>query len=305
MARLVSYKVRDENRYSTFDGETSYNSSENLTESNRIKFLPRIKSKSKDKSKKDKKKKLNKKQEHQLHPTVEVPKPTSVSASIENHRNRITQSGTIIGSRDYITRGRRRHPAVKSKLSSCFDKKNFSCCCKCNWNWINCLSSQCLCCWLISGCGRRCGCIDNSDNDDDDDDIDAKFERYKYEMRLKELNQEQNAHETTTKMTESVSGADPTNLTQIGLSSMQRDQNNEIIVNDLNGIDEQTTSPKVTKFESKKFRYRKYWNWNDSLRSNSDKFLETLEYDMDGELSLKRTNAKYKRTDAPIQSIRG
>lgn len=24
------------------------------------------------------------------------------------------------------------------------------------------------------------------------------------------------------------------------------------------------------------------WNWNDSLRSNSDKFLETLEHDLDG-----------------------
>lgn len=33
----------------------------------------------------------------------------------------------------------------------------------------------------------------------------------------------------------------------------------------------------------------KKWNWDDSLRSNSDKFLETLEYDgVDGDKSLKR-----------------
>lgn len=50
------------------------------------------------------------------------------------------------------------------------------------------------------------------------------------------------------------------------------------------------------------FRYRKYWNWNDSLRSNSDKFLETLEYDMDGEQSLQRTNNKHPRTDASVRT---
>lgn len=49
--------------------------------------------------------------------------------------------------------------------------------------------------------------------------------------------------------------------------------------------------------KSRIFRYRKYWNWNDSLRSNSDKFLETLEYDMDGEQSLNRANNKHKRSD--------
>lgn len=34
----------------------------------------------------------------------------------------------------------------------------------------------------------------------------------------------------------------------------------------------------------------KHWNWNDSLRSNSDKFLETLENEYDIDRSLKRNH---------------
>lgn len=63
----------------------------------------------------------------------------------------------------------------------------------------------------------------------------------------------------------------------------------EINVNNFN-------SEKAKSKTSKKLS-SKYWNWNDSLRSNSDRFLETLEYDLDGDRSLKK---KSNRTSSKI-----
>lgn len=62
----------------------------------------------------------------------------------------------------------------------------------------------------------------------------------------------------------------------------------EINVNNFN-------SEKTKSKTSKKLSSR--WNWNDSLRSNSDRFLETLEYDLDGDRSLKK---KSNRTSSKI-----
>lgn len=39
------------------------------------------------------------------------------------------------------------------------------------------------------------------------------------------------------------------------------------------------TTPEVHKRGKKKQLKKHFWNWNDSLKSNSDKFLESLEYD--------------------------
>lgn len=66
-------------------------------------------------------------------------------------------------------------------------------------------------------------------------------------------------------------------------------QMSEINVNNL-------SSEKAKNKTSKKLS-SKYWNWNDSLRSNSDRFLETLEYDLDGDRSLKK---KSNRTSSKI-----
>lgn len=66
-------------------------------------------------------------------------------------------------------------------------------------------------------------------------------------------------------------------------------QMSEINVNNFN-------SEKAKSKASKKLS-TKYWNWNDSLRSNSDRFLETLEYDLDGDRSLKK---KSNRTSSKI-----
>lgn len=297
MARLVNYMSKDGNRYSTFDGETSYNSNENLTESNRIHILPKKKTKSKDKKSKINGKNSKKGQ------TVEVPTPTSISTTMENHRNRIIQkqNETIsTTSNGYITHGSRRHPITKSKLSRCFGKKSFGAGCRCNWQRMNCFSAQCLCCWMISwsSCRQKCTCCNDSDNEAEDD-IDATFERYKYEMSLKELSCE--TSETELIPIETVQ----LNFKRIEMPLKSKEGNNtNQITTKVNVINEQT-SPRATKNDGKESRYRKYWNWNDSWRSNSDKFLETLEYDMDGEQSLKRTNNRKKQTDARVCSAKG
>lgn len=308
MARLVNYKSKDGNRYSTFDDEKCYNSSENLTESNRIHILPKKKSKSKDKTSKINVKNSKKGQKQEQ--TSELPTPIPISTTMENHRNRIIQSQNETISttlNDYITHGKRRHPITKSKLICCFGNKYFSACCRCNWQRMNCFSAQCLCCSMVSwsGCRRKCTCCNDSDNEAEDD-IDATFERYKYEMRLKELSCEtsENDMETFAMPIETVQ----LNFKRIEIPLKSNERNNpnnkKQITTEANLINEQT-SPKATKNDGKKSRYRKYWNWNDSWRSNSDKFLETLEYDMDGEQSLKRTTNKQKQTDARVCPTKG
>lgn len=279
MARLMSYKKRDENRYSTFADETSNNSSENLTESNRIRLLSKIKTKSRKPTNRTK---------HAMPDTI----PT-ISANIELHRNKISQSRTINGVG--VTQGRRRPRSVQ-RQSRDFASK---CCAKKCGNAIG-------CCWWKWCCRRKCwsaiccGGIDYDDSENDDDDIDAKFEQYKYEMRLNELKRagcdntvcndvQQKQHETNFQpnsyQTETVS-----------IHASHQTGNNSMATNG-NEINDGNASTRKT--ASKLFRYRKYWNWNtnDSLRSNSDNFLETLEYDMDGEQSLNRENNKYKPTD--------
>lgn len=284
MARLVSYKVKDENRYSTFGGEISYNSSENLTERNRIKFFLKKKTKRKDKTKENQKKNVTKANEMKKNA-----KESISEQNIENYRNHLAQQcEREIGSSSHIEnsyRERRRHVISKSKMFCCFNSEHINKYCKCNPNRLNCLSSECICCWLFLCCRRKCGCIDN--DDDDDDDIDAKFEKYKYEMRLKELNQESNEPDISTAMQE---GSVQLNFKRMDMPIASNDVNSE---------------SSTGKTASKIFQYRKYWNWNDSLRSNSDKFLETLEYDMDGEQSLKRTNTKCKQNYASAYLTKG
>lgn len=284
MARLVSYRSRSEDRYSTFGGEVSYNSSENLTEKKCIRLLPKQKQKLKKKYEKNKMRKIP-----ETMPTI--------SASIEMHRNNITQSRALNVSCDGITRGRRRPmnrshgTSSQSRFNCCYNSKcstsNFIR--RCNQSFFNWISCDCWWKWCCrrKGCGRCCcACIDYGDSENDDDDIDAKFEQYKNEMRLNELKKEHNGTEI---------GAQETSLQscsqEIEATTTFNDQTNSLAINTIsNGKNLNTTSKLL----------RNIWSWNDSLRSNSDKFLETLEYDLDNEQSLKRANNKHKRTDASV-----
>lgn len=297
MARLVSYKSRSEDRYSTFGGEVSYNSSENLTECNRIRLLPKKKSKLKKTHDKNKLSKIP-----ETMPTI--------SSSIEMHRNNITQSRAINGSSDGITRARRRPLNRSHRTQSRLNRNGSSR--NCNWrcnqsclNWMGC------CCWWKWCCRRKCcsriccGCIDYDDSENDDDDIDAKFEQYKNEMRLSELKNQHNATGTGMGTSTGNDNDDDAQETcfqscsyRIEASTTFNDHKNPI-TSDGNAINDNSNG-KTSKTTTKLFR--NIWSWNDSLRSNSDKFLETLEYDMDNEHSLKRANNKHKRTDASART---
>lgn len=253
----------------------------------------------------------------------------TISASIEMHQNKIAQSRAINASSgnsgsgsNAISRGRRRplnrSNETHSRFNCCFN--SVFCTRKCNWRCnqrccTNCWSTIACCCWWKWCCRRKCcarfccGCNDNDDSENDDDDIDAKFEQYKYEMRLNELKREHcdrvnEEQETSLQLNSYCNDALPplplptTTTTTIAIHDQKTS-------NDGNAINDAIVGKTVpTKTTSKIFRYRKYWNWNtnDSLRSNSDKFLETLEYDMDGEQSLNRANNKYKRTDASART---
>lgn len=221
MARLVSYKAKDENQYSTFGNENECNSNENLTESrNNIKIIL---------SKKGKKK--NKKS------TKGVP-----SVMPSTHRK-----SPLSASRQYVQSTRHGQKPNTENIS----KKSKYCCTK----FGRCFDYLC-CCFCCTT--KRCKFSRwNVSNNDDEDDIDAYFERYKNEMKLKATN-------------------------QMEMKSTKENVHESSFASINNGKTESQPYPNAT--------HHKYWNWNDSLRSNSDKFLETLEYDMDGEQSLKRNH---------------
>lgn len=177
----------------------------------------------------------------------------------------------------------------KSTNTSKSSKSKFNCCSvwpkqctrkrNCTWRQFCCCCPWRICCF---GCSR---CQHNAaDDDDDDDDIDAKFEQYKREMKLNSATVAAAAATTTTAKSGAGSGYDNSAL-QVPEITFTADQ---IVTFHMNGGEKEAVVLTPSPTKSKRFRYRKYWNWNDSLRSNSDKFLETLEYDMDGENSLKR-----------------
>lgn len=118
----------------------------------------------------------------------------------------------------------------------------------------------CCCSCCCSGCKRWCTCCgycsldEDDDVDNDSDDIDGKFVQIKYELGMKEINSDSKREASTTGVNGKAGQADSEACNRRGGASSNR------------------------------------WNWDDSLRSNSDKFLETLELDetADGERSFRR-----------------
>lgn len=123
--------------------------------------------------------------------------------------------------------------------------------------WRQCILCQCLCCIKIRG--KLCPCCRNrrwcrfcgSDDDDaEENDIDRQFNRYKYEMSTKK---------TPKKVEPGV-----------------------------NSEDKSPSQKSTLRADEVKRAKKHFWNWNDSLKSNSDKFLESLEYDAMQGNSLKK-----------------
>lgn len=246
MARLVSYKAKDENRYSTFGNEVSCNSNENLTESRRFTLIP--KKKIRPTTVNNSKSSSVSTMSSSTAPNESANKTALLSAT-ENPTHRMSNmneqhcnrnigkrftNNNIPGSRTGTISSSRL--ALCSKLC-CRQQQTYPILGKCGWF---------VCCWACCAPCKRFGCCGNRDagHDDDDDDIDAKFEQYKAEMRLKE--------------NMAVAAADGA-----GITSKLADR------------------PRSSFGRSGKKYW--HWNWNDSLRSNSDKFLETLEHDLDSE----------------------
>lgn len=323
MARLVSYKARDENRYSTFGGEVECNSSENLTETNRIKLLFKTKSPSTRSNgtvdgtntstattadaNQVKKKKFSMKSSKKCGKSMPSSSAAAAAASAQRvtvstiasqplpsvyvvNRNRpmANSEPASTTSPRLPTRTKKRWQSTKTSKSF---KSKFNCCSfatrqctrKRNCTW------RLLCCCCCSGLCKRNSTDD--DDDDDDDDIDAKFEEYKRQMKLTQSDGDvSSSHDA--------SGCFDNNVLHGPEITFSTDHVVSFHVNggdDGSGkMEEMIVEPAPSPSKSKRFRYRKYWNWNDSLRSNSDKFLETLEYDMDGENSLQR-NAQRRR----------
>lgn len=280
MARLISYKIKDDNRYSTFISEMSCNSNENLTESNKNKFA-KISKKPKKKCNTTKSVSYSKGKKNNKNVPIAMISPTTMTTiNLTNDASATTPSSSttnIISTTKRTTASSSSSSSSKRKLKNCYSL--FSC------NWISrnnkkrCYRfkrrlKRCCCCCCFLCCKKYCNGDDDDyeDEDDSDDDIDAKFEQYKNEMRLKEL----------------AANANSANVKNRILAQQQHQhQQGGSRTNDC-GMDGNDDDGE----KNKKFNYKRYWSWNDSLRSNSDRFLETLEYDMDGERSLKRINCK-------------
>lgn len=107
--------------------------------------------------------------------------------------------------------------------------------------------------WCRKNCFAYVRKYNSPTRTDDEDDIDAAFERYKRQMLTADGNRSGNAP----------TGSSPASY------------------------DELTPSQKST---IKKLNKNKFWNWNDSVKSTSDKFLDCLELDdiSCGEASLRK-----------------
>lgn len=188
MARLVSYKTKDENRYSTFGNEASCNSHENLTDTSRFKLIP----KKKIQSPKSKIKTTKTSATAAMRTTAPTAIPT-ISASATRNDLILKSAGNSV--RNHVTNININKRRINNSSSSSNAHRSGSrlalcpkLCCRQRRNYLN--LGKCgwyLCC---GGCCNLCKCFgygcNNDNDDDDDDDIDAKFEQYKCEMRLKE-----------------------------------------------------------------------------------------------------------------------
>lgn len=264
MARLVSYRTKDENLYCSFGNEIDCNSSENLTERNRIRIFAKSGNKSKSKPKISEKSKKNVKA---LKSKYGKKQSTATDSSVSNMVNCASSS---IGSRQCAqsTAAISKKNRPTTNVSASIESKRKCCCSSFGDCWRR------LCC-----CGSlRCCCCRSNVSGYDDDDIDACFERYKIEMRLSELRQGNNDDQSSESC-----ALDNAIRPEMKISSDRFDGS----VRNCRAETLPSTAPTQSKQMHKK------WNWNDSLRSNSDRFLETLEYEIDGDQSLKRNQQRH------------
>ncbi|TDG50539.1 hypothetical protein AWZ03_003128 [Drosophila navojoa] len=135
---------------------------------------------------------------------------------------------------------------------------------KSKWSW-----------WLHWGncCGRRRGGVGgyHCDSEEEEDDIDAKVAAYILEMKQREASasgsrqSEQTAETDFNQATDEAAAARPERSSSAPPQSQRQQQQQQ-----------QQLQPSMCQAQIK----RRAWTWDDSLRSNSDRFLETLEEDL-------------------------
>lgn len=225
MARLVSYTVQDDNRYTTFQSELP-NSSENLTMTDRFRLME-----------------------------VSKKKPSSTRKRNRWQRLCCIKLWQNLCPSCYCRRGCPRH--TNTTVSHTAHSSNAH---------IIPVKSQRT---LANVCFGICCC-----SAQDDVLNGSSYSEYKCELQLNEVNTAASARYRARES--------PVMVTRINNVRMTCNEPPEIHALYNN-------SPHSIKRNDSKKPKRRYWNWNDSLRSNKDTFLETLEYDLEGERSLKRS----------------
>lgn len=120
------------------------------------------------------------------------------------------------------------------------------------------------CCWVSRHGGQNSY---HYDSEDEDDDIDAKVAAYILEMKQRETD--------CSKQSEQIA---ETTLTDPSLSEKA-----EAVVEA--GV-QCSNSDTSARQEQQKPQQQRAWTWDDSLRSNSDRFLETLEEELPGAVAV-------------------
>lgn len=236
MARLVSYKKKDENRYTHFDNDDSQENFSSSSNANNLRFN-----------------------------LLKKPK------TIKKHSKAV-----------YIF----------CQYFCCIKLMRACCCCSSSSSssWCGTCHHRlfCTCCGSCGDCLRDCidvywcgNGIEGVVVDRHEDDIDGKFARAKYEMHLREIN-------NVMPSSSSIASTSMRNNSQYKTHNESSTGNNN---NNSNNNIGNSTACNVDNLT--KYYYRNAWSWDDSLRSNSDRFLETLEFDtVDGTRSWKRNFRK-------------
>lgn len=176
-----------------------------------------------------------------------------------SNENLTTQSTFKLVEKKAKTSSTKNHTRSSNRFcdwcNSCWQKLCPCVCCKKCCDWWWRWCCCCCCCCIKSRCCARCT-ADQNIIDDVTDEIDKQFAQYKCEMQLKQIN------DTAFRGTTSSSTV-------------------AVVLPRVKGSLRTNTK-------------RPLWNWDDSLRSNSDKFLETLEYDVDGQKSLTKSYCSNK-----------
>lgn len=129
------------------------------------------------------------------------------------------------------------------------------------------------CCWWRSWCRRgQHSSYPYDSEEEEDDDIDAKVAAYVLEMKQREAESSSKQSEQSVAETALI---DP---------NQEPDQQQQVVAQAA-GVQRSSSGGNIRQQPQPQLQQQRAWTWDDSLRSNSDRFLETLEQDLPGAAS--------------------